>query len=199
MRISIDEDVVKILKTYDGARLTPAELLICIVVKLGYNPAELTENLLKKGVLISDSDSIFDNLLIYEKYSKLIESVLLESDKVVPKKDSISDLVTTLQDIFPKGRKCDDNGIPKWSWRGNKPDVTKRLQTFFKLYGQYAPEDVIEATKRYVKRMSGDKFMRVLPYFILAQHNEKSDLADEIGTLDTDEPTEQYIGEVLTA
>lgn len=199
MKISIDEDVVNSTKTYDGIRLTPAELLTCIIVKLGYNPAELTENLLRKGVLISDSDSLFDNLLIYEKYSKLIESILLESDKIVPKKDSIGDLVTTLQELFPKGRKCDDNGIPKWSWRGNKKDVTTRLQAFFKLYGQYSPEDIIEATRRYVKRMSGDKFMRILPYFIMAQHNEKSDLADELGTLDTDEPTEHYIGEVLTA
>lgn len=197
MKISIDEDVVKNLKTYDGFKLTPVELLTCIIVKLGYNPAELTESLLKRGVLLNDSGQLFDSLLIYEKYSKLIESVLLESDKAVPKKDSISDLVTTLQQLFPKGRKCDDNGIPKWSWRGNKTDVTKRLQTFFKLYGQCSPEDVVKATQRYTKRMTGDKFMRVLPYFILAQHNEKSDLADEIEGLDTEDVHKQNILEEL--
>lgn len=199
MKISIDEDIVKSLRTTGGKSISLPELLICLVVKLGENPVQVTESLLQKGILLNDT-YIPNKLLLLQSYAQLAESILLESDKTLPKIDSLDELVTTLQSLFPRERKCDGFGTPKWSYRGNKRDIAARLQKFFKLYGQYPYEQVIEATKRYVARYEMDRtYMKTLQYFIM-KDGEPSELANELESLDdTEVPQSVYIGEVCTA
>lgn len=190
MTITIDEDVVKDLRTTGGKAISLPELLVCLVTKLGYNPIHIAQNLIEKGILLPDT-STPDKLLLFQSYSNLIESILLESDKSVPKVDSIEELVTTLQSFFPRERKCDAFGTPKWSYRGNKRDIASRLQKFFKLYGQYNYDQVIEATKRYVARYAMDKtYMKTLQYFIMKE-GEPSELANELESLEDEPFTEQ--------
>lgn len=181
MKISIDEDVVAKCKTSDNKTLNIGETLVCMLIKMGYNINDIINDLIFKGVLIKDSN-IPDKLLIFMKYSKLVETILLRSDKSIPKEEELLGLVEKLQVLFPSGRKCDDSGIPKWSWRGNKIDVVKRLQKFFKLYGNYKQEDIIQATTNYVNRYKYDnKAMRILPYFIYKEiDGGVSDLATEL-------------------
>ena len=181
MKISIDEDVVAKCKTSDNKTLNIGETLVCMLIKMGYNINDIINDLLFKGVLIRDSN-IPDKLLIFMKYSKLVETILLRSDKSIPKEEELLSLVEKLQALFPSGRKCDDSGIPKWSWRGNKTDVVKKLQKFFKLYGNYKQEDIIQATTNYVNRYKYDnKAMRILPYFIYKEiDGGVSDLATEL-------------------
>ena len=181
MKISIDEDVVAKCKTSDNKTLNIGETLVCMLIKMGYNINDIINDLIFKGVLIRDSN-IPDKLLIFMKYSKLVETILLRSDKSIPKEEELLGLVEKLQSLFPAGRKCDDSGIPKWSWRGNKTDVVKKLQKFFKLYGNYKQEDIIQATTNYVNRYKYDnKAMRILPYFIYKEiDGGVSDLATEL-------------------
>lgn len=181
MKISIDEDVVAKCKTSDHKTLNVGELLVCMLVKSGYNIYEVINDLLYKGVLLRDSDTP-DKLYIFSKYCNLVETILLRSDKSVPKEEELLSLAEKLQALFPTGRKCDDYGIPKWSWRGNKVDVVKKLQKFFKLYGNYKQEDIIQATTNYVNRYKYDnKAMRILPYFIYKEiDGGVSDLATEL-------------------
>jgi len=187
MKISIDEDVVAKLQTLDGRQLNIGELLVCLLVKLDYNIYEVIDELLNKGVLLRDTN-IPDKLMIFMKYSKLVESILLQSDKSVPKQEELEELVTTLQEFFPKERKCDSAGIPKWSYRGNKRDITNRLQKFYKLYGnQWSKEQIIQATQNYVNRFTNDKsYMKILQYFIY-KDGEGSQLANELEGLDIDD------------
>lgn len=181
MKITIDEDVVAKCKTLDNKTLTIGELLVCMLVKSGYNIHDIIDDLLHRGVLLRDSD-IPDKLYIYSKYCSLVETILLKSDKSVPKEEELVKLALQLQAIFPQGRKCDDTGTPKWSWRGNKVDVVKKLQKFFKFYGNYKTEDIIKATTNYVERYKYDnKAMRILPYFIYKEiDGGMSDLATEL-------------------
>lgn len=191
MKISIDEDVVAKCKTSDNKTLNIGETLVCMLIKMGYNINDIIDDLIFKGVLIRDT-TIPDKLLIFMKYSKLVETILLRSDKSIPKEEELLNLVEKLQSLFPAGRKCDDSGIPKWSWRGNKTDIVKKLQKFFKLYGNYKQEDIIQATTNYVNRYKYDnKAMRILPYFIYKEIDGGiSDLATELESLDNNDDSE---------
>lgn len=189
MKISIDEDVVAKCKTSDNKTLNIGEVLVCMMLKMGYNIYDIIDDLLFKGVLIRDNNTP-DKLLIFTKYSRLVETIILRSDKSVPKEEELTELTLKLQALFPQGSKRDDAGIPKWSWRGNKTDIIKRLQKFFKLYGNFPHEDIIRATTNYVNKYKYDnKGMRILPYFIYKDiDGGKSDLATELEMLDVEEP-----------
>ena len=191
MKITIDEDVVAKCKTSDNKTLTIGEMLVCMLIKMGYNINDIIDDLIFKGVLIRDMN-IPDKLLIFMKYSKLVETILLKSDKSIPEENILTDLAIKLQSIFPQGRKCDDYGVPKWSWRGNKTDVMKKLQKFFKIYGNYPSEDIIKAATNYVNRYKYDnKAMRILPYFIYKEVGDGvSDLATELESLDNNDDSE---------
>lgn len=199
MKITIDEDVVAKCKTSDNKALNVGETLVCMLIKMGYNINDVIDDLIFKGVLIRDT-TIPDKLLIFIKYSKLVETILLKSDKSVPKEEELLSLAEKLQALFPSGRKCDDAGIPKWSWRGNKTDIVKKLQKFFKLYGNYPSEDIIKATTNYVNRYKYDnKAMRILPYFIYKEVGDGvSDLATELEGLNDAEETNQSNFEIGT-
>ena len=187
MRISIDEETVDKLSTYDGRKLNINELLICMIVLMKGNPANITQNLLNEGVLLKDE--ITNELYIFRKYKGLVENILLQSDKAVPNISDVEQLTLKLQELFPKERKPDSNGIPRYSYKGNKRDVTVRLQKFFKLYGQYSYDDVYECTKRYVESFKYDKtYMRILPYYIMK--DGESTLANELENMSDDSNTD---------
>lgn len=191
MNISIDDDTIEKLATADGQKLDVNELLVCMIVLIGENPTDVIQRLLNRGVLLKDNDT--QKLLVFRKYADLVQSILINSDKAVPTVSSLEELTLKLQDLFPNERKPDKNGIPKYAYRGNKRDVTERLQKFFKLYGKYSYDDVLECTKQYVERYKYDKTgMRILPYFIMKtiEGQVQSDLATELEnmTADTQQP-----------
>lgn len=186
MNISIDEDVLKKLSTYDGQQLTTNELLVCMIILMEENPIDVVQRLLNRGILLRDETT--QKLYVFRKYSSLVQNILLQSDKAVPTISSIEQLTTKLQELFPKERKPDANGVPKYAYRGNKRDVTERLQKFFKLYGQYSYDDVLECTRRYVESFKYNKtYMKILPYYIIK--DGESTLATELENMD-DTPQE---------
>ena len=68
-----------------------------------------------------------------------------------------------MRELFPKGMKVGNS-----AWRGNVRELKLRMQKFFKMYGNYDDEAILEATKRYVESFNGDyTYMRILKYFIL--------------------------------
>ena len=184
MRISIDEEVVNKLSTVEGQKLSVSELLMCMIVKIGANPITVLQDLTNKNVLVQD---IVDKNIVYvhSNYLNLIQDILLQSENTTSSTNTLTELVIKLQELFPKERKPDAHGIPKYSFRGNKRDVMIRLQKFCKLY-DYGPEHydlIYECTKRYVERYKYDKtYMRILPYFIMK--DGESDLATELDNMD---------------
>lgn len=193
MKISIDDEVVSKYK-----RLSVDEVLCCLMVKNGSNPIAIAKHLIQRGILSVSNDDP-NKFYIDLSASKMCDSIILDSDKSIPLPKSIDSLVDELQKLFPEGKKIDEYGEPKYRWRGNKKDVAKKLQAFFKLYGDFDFDKVIKATENYVKQHENDKtFMKILPYFIMK--NNESLLATELeGLEDEEEDNSDWTNTVLLA
>ena len=60
-----------------------------------------------------------------------------------------------------------------YPWRDSTKVIAERLTLFFKKFGEYSKEEVIDATKRYVESFNGNtQYMQVLKYFILKPDKE---------------------------
>lgn len=94
-----------------------------------------------------------------------VENILLKCDTTMPLESSIKKLAEELKNIYPKGKK--DN---MYYWTDGISLIIKRLKIFFKKYGIYSNEIIIDATKRYVDSFNGDyRFMKLLKYFIFKE------------------------------
>ena len=181
MNISIDEKVLK------ANNYTLGDFLICFAIQVCKK-----RDILQHIAELKQKGKIFESTIhhhyLYPKTENEIDKIILDSDKNVPKVIELTVLVEKLQELFPKERKPDSNGVPKYAYRGNKRDVTERLQKFFKLYGKYSYDDVLECTRRYVESFKYDKtYMKILPYFIMK--DGESQLATELENMD-DTPQE---------
>lgn len=96
--------------------------------------------------------------------SEIMRDILLDSDKTVIPIDNLLGLAKQMQELFPKGKKEGTN----YYWRGNTPEIIRKLQIFFKRYGDVSHEQILEATKNYVESFqdSNSPYMQLLKYFI---------------------------------
>ena len=185
MNISLNEDVI----IKHG--FTLSELLICLAIKFNRQRdiiAQINDLQTKNKVYESQAHHHY----LRPQAERTIDEILNVSNDA-PEITELDELVNKLQELFPKERKLDSHGQPRYSYRGNKRDVTERLQKFFKVYGKYSFDDVYECTKRYVERFKYDKTnMRLLPYFIMKTVDGElvSDLATELDNMDIDETTQ---------
>jgi len=95
---------------------------------------------------------------------KIVNRIILESESLTEShKDNLTILAETLQELFPEGKK---EGTKDY-WRANTAEIRERLQTFFKKFGKYPNDVVIDATKRYIEDSKNNiTLMRLLKYFI---------------------------------
>ena len=154
MKYCINENTVK------KHHLFMPEFLGLMLIKICSKPQLLFQKMIDRELITQDE---FGNYLLYQYWDDEIQNVLLESDKEVPKENDLQGLVGQLREIFPKGVKTGSA-----AWRGNKREITLRLQKFFKIYDKYTDEEIIAATKKYVESFNGNyTYMRILKYFIL--------------------------------
>lgn len=112
-----------------------------------------------------------------DKGLDLIDTVILESDEDVLDDLKLSRLVSDLKAIFPDGKK---EGTAQY-WRGGTAEIKNRLLSFFKKYGDYPPEDILNAAKKYVDsfREEGSyRNMRLLKYFIWKKENKHGEIEE---------------------
>ena len=58
-------------------------------------------------------------------------------------------------------------------YRCNRADIVRKLKSFFRRYGEYTSEQIIEATQRYVASFNGNyTYLRLLKYFIWKDENK---------------------------
>ena len=160
--VTLDEKVI------EAKGLTLAEVLLLIAIQ---NSADFTEaevSLLKKGFISRSYDSNYkpDGFFITNAGKNILFDMIVASDKVVGTGDfttRIEALVPKLQGVFPEGKNFNNQ-----YWRGNKTDIKRKLQTFFKKYGDdYTDEQILNATQAYVSGFNGTyQYMRLLQYFI---------------------------------
>ena len=154
MKYCIEENVIQ------RHHLSINELLGLMLFKNGCNPQQLINGMLERELIVQD---MFGNYIVTQHWDDELQKVLLESDAEIPKDNDLNYLVVQLREIFPKGIKTGSA-----AWRGNKREITLRLQKFFKIYDKYTDEELISATKKYVESFNGNyTYMRILKYFIL--------------------------------
>lgn len=154
MVITINEDICK------NSNLTFSEVLAILLVKTGEDISSLFLSLLDKKILVKD---MFGNYLVTQRWDDVVSSIILDSDKTSQSPERLESLALKLAEIFPREKKA---GTCHY-FRGNRKDNILRLKKFFKLYGKYTDEQIINAAKKYVASFNGDySYMRVLKYFI---------------------------------
>ena len=154
MKYCIEENVIQ------RHHLSINELLGLMLFKNGCSPQQLINRMLERELIVQD---MFGNYVVTQHWDDELQKVLLESDAEIPKDNDLNYLVGQLREIFPKGIKTGSA-----AWRGNKREITLRLQKFFKIYDKYTDEELISATKKYVESFNGNyTYMRILKYFIL--------------------------------
>lgn len=181
MKISIDENV---LKKYN---IPLEELLVISLVRSGVHIPDLIFQMQEEDKIKYDRDTDSYSANVY--YTQLCDKVLLESDSAVPKETRLESLAKKLRDIFPKGTKAGTN----YFFKSNVKDTSHKLAKFFKLYGNYTDEEIIDATQRYVDSFNGDyTYMRLLKYFIYKEENGEN--VSELATfLENEDATLSYI------
>ena len=105
-----------------------------------------------------------------EKGIVLADELVADSEKnIVAKEDSIKELADKLRSIYPEGKMEGTS----YYYRCNKADIIRKLKSFFRRYGEYTPEQIIEATQRYISSFNGNyTYLRLLKYFIWKDENK---------------------------
>ena len=156
MKITIDEEVCK------KHNLSIEETIGLLFVRLTHNAHKEIDKFINDEKVVNDI--LTNEIVITSRWNDEVDSVILESDKSLPSTEDLAKLASQMRELFPKGFK-----IGSAAWRGNIRELTLRLQKFYELYGNnYSPEQILDATKRYVNHFNGDYTkMRILKYFIL--------------------------------
>jgi hypothetical protein len=172
VNIKIDESIC------ENKGLNLESVLLILLIKRNSNIFNLIDELLEKQIIVPNKfNNIEGNFLVTQRWDDVCSSILLLSDNTIPTINSIEELALQLMAIFPKGKK---EGTSLY-WKGNKKDITLRLQKFFKLYGNtYTNEEILTATRKYVESFNGDySYMRILKYFIwkdAKKYNSEGDM-----------------------
>ena len=154
MTVNINEEICN---KYD---LDISEIFAILLIKTGKDIPKLFQSLEEKEMIIRD---MFGGYLVTQKWDDATASVLLDSDRNHQSPERLESLAIKLMEQFPKEKK---SGTCHY-FRGNKKDTILRLKKFFKLYGKYTDEQIVEAAKRYVASFNGNySYMRILKYLL---------------------------------
>ena len=97
------------------------------------------------------------------------EETLFGTEDIKPEKttdDTLEKIAQQLKEVFPKGKKDGTNNY----WTEGIPLISRRLKLFFKKYGNYSLDVIVDAAKRYVASFNGNyNYMRTLKYFIFKE------------------------------
>lgn len=170
----------------NGITIDEVVLLLVIYNKIDLNVAQ--EKLIKKGFITADRNTLFEQVgwRLTNKGCEVIDSVLMDSDKVQESQDRLIKLATNLKSVFPKGKKDGTN----YYWADGVALIVRRLKLFFKKYGEtfkltyeeefnsmsseeferFVDEKIITAASKYVEGFNGNyHYMRLLKYFIFKE------------------------------
>ena len=109
-----------------------------------------------------------------EKGIALADELIADSEESIAiKEDGIKELADKLRSIYPEGKMAGTS----YYYRCNRADIVRKLKSFFRRYGEYTPEQIIEATQRYVDSFNGNyTYLRLLKYFIWKDENKDGEV-----------------------
>lgn len=137
------------------------------LLAIGTTTDETYKTLISRGLITKANGTIQSLNRKYnatEKGIALADELLADSeDNILIKEDNIKELADKLREIYPEGK------MPGTSYyyRCNRADIIRKLKSFFRRYGEYTFEQIIEATQKYVTSFNGNyTYLRLLKYFI---------------------------------
>lgn len=160
MKIEVSDEICK------KYNLSIEEALVLIGLK--YSSQEIFQKLNKERFLLDLGSSIFEEETKYKlsrKANEVLSCILAESTDVVAKRTTnIEELADKLRNVYPSGKIYNTN----YYYRCNRQDIINKLKTFFKMYGtKYTDEQIINATRKYIKSFNGNyTYLKLLKYFI---------------------------------
>ena len=156
MKITIDS------KLLDEYKITPSQFYLMLSLSEVPDKEEIN-SLITEQFLVSRNYTT-NKLYLTQKGSKAINTILNNSVPISKEKiEKIKLLAQQLQSLFPEGKKAGTNNY----WRGNLPEIIDRIQSFFKRFGEYSDEIIIQATTNYIEAFQyNTNTMRTLKYFI---------------------------------
>jgi hypothetical protein len=153
MKITIDD------KACLKHKLSVEETLIALAVKYGKNIKEAYENLLNKEVLVKDDE----NTYITQHWNDVLDEIILDSNGAIDDEERLKNLATKMKEVYPKGKMP---GTPYY-YQCNTKEIMLKLKKFFKMYGNYTDDDIVDATKRFIASFNGNyKYLPLIKYFI---------------------------------
>lgn len=162
-------------KALEKEGLKLGEALILILVKLGTDIPQLVESMKEKEMIADNSSDLFQSLYIPQRWDECLQHALLNDDDDVPNEKTLLDIANRVRECFPKGNKPNTNSV----WRGNKREIMLKLKWFFKLYGNYTADQIVDAAKRYVASFNGNyEYMRVCKYFIFKNDKTQGEVSE---------------------
>ena len=160
MKIEVSDEICK------KYNLSIEEALVLIGLK--YSSQEIFQKLNKERFLLDLGSSIFEEETKYKlsrKANEVLSCILAESTDVMAKRTTnIEELADKLRNVYPSGKIYNTN----YYYKCNRQDIINKLKTFFKMYGtKYTDEQIINATRKYIKSFNGNyTYLKLLKYFI---------------------------------
>ena len=182
MQLSIDE------RQCSKYHLTPQQLL---VVRSTEDFKALWKDLIQREVIVKHDGQ----WMITQRWNDRVDDILMESTGKTESEDRLVELAKKMRKEYPDGK------IPGTSYyyRCNVGKVASKLKRFFLKYGSYSDDEIIAATKRFVKDKKGDTYLPLLKYFIWKQKTVRDEWGvghvEEISTLATYLENSQQEGE----
>lgn len=172
--ITINETALK----KHGVSFAEALVLLSVYYKVDLN--KMFPLLIEKGFVSKKyfMNQPTDEFFISDKGVSILEGLTIDSDVDLPKEDRLKDLALKMQTLFPQGKKQGTT----YYWRGNVPDIVKKLNSFFKKYGyDYTDEQILAATERYVQSFKNNNtYMQLLKYLIWKKNLQTGEEVSEL-------------------
>lgn len=153
MKITIDEKVC--LKH----KLTPEEVLLTLAIRSSKDLQKVFDNLVNREVFVDREGKYY----VTQHWSDEIDEILVDSSSAIDNEERLKNLANRMKEVYPKGKMP---GTPYY-YQCNTREIMLKLKKFFKIYGNYADDDIVDATKRFVASFNGNyKFLPLIKYFI---------------------------------
>lgn len=163
INFSIDDE------KYTALNIQENELLLLLSLLSSSNLDSTKSSIISKGFITAKYDKDFNPIswTITEKGMEVLNNIIKTSKEVNRRKEKeLEELAKKLKELYPSGKKP---GTPFY-WAEGKTLIVRRLQLFFRKYGEYPPEEILKATKAYINSFNGDyTWMRILKYFIFKE------------------------------
>lgn len=168
MRIIIDKDVLTKDEYFTNTPALFGVLVYYILGGTGVLNEELCEELWNNGYLNKTLDGYEYN----SNKNEYINHLMSLSSISNKSQNRYIELAEKLRELYPNGKK--EGTI--YYWRDSAKVIASRLINFFKKYGDYSDEEVIQATQKYINSFNGNyTLMQLLKYFISKKDKQGED------------------------